>query len=167
MGTRLNTWKRLGFLDIEAVELTNFSSRALHEATYAKRMIAHRRAILGNARRYHWTPERYEQAIRADYMKRIGTNQITAGQGSTIWQYVRRYEDDSIIRGNEFDSGKIIPQTRKAQRAKENTRRTTRRDLYNGLIREIDKQLANPNLSATKRAEYEQQKKNLTRQLNS
>lgn len=91
--TRFEYFRRAGFFPTEARELSHISRTGM-SAPYVVRLVASRRTLLQNARRYGWSATRYHDEVRAIYESANAFKYDALGRGYVdVWKLLREYED--------------------------------------------------------------------------
>lgn len=159
MATSVRRWRRWGFLPEEAMEFRKISQDGLH-APYVEHMVRRRISMLGSAKRNNWSEERLLEQIKKDYKRYTGGTEINK---STVWQYMRGYEEERWRTGEEYESP-WVKRTRRNNQEGQKRNFTTKRTALESWIKQLDGQI-DRTTSESRRAQLKQQRANLQEQL--
>lgn len=152
-----------GFFPSEAREFSRTSRTGLR-APYFKRMIASRRRLFENAKRYKWTQKRYRDYIRKQYEDKGFVKRDSLGRyRPDFWAMVREWEERSRRRGEEYES----PWEKKTQRRsgqKREVKRVTKKKALESWIKQLDRNIARSR-SEQRIKKLQEQRQNLQQQL--
>jgi hypothetical protein len=140
------------------------TSRGGMRSPYFQFLIRSRVRTIENLKRAGYTPNQMHDYIRKQYIDRGFTKRDKLGRRIIdVWAMVRFYEERAFRRGEQYTSP-WRNRIEKKRAKRHDKKHTTRTDMYNSLIREIDRQLPNITNEARRKSLLEQ-KKNLEERL--
>ncbi len=139
---RYEYFRNAGFLPKEAQEFAHITKAGLRSA-YVRKMVAARRGLLWNAKRYGWSATRYREEITQMYKDRgaYGHMDKVGRIYPDPWKYLRWYEETYPPVEPEYQSPwrkKIV----RHQTKREEKKRITRKQMVKQWLADLDLRIA-------------------------